>query len=563
MAKIHRSPADSAAGKSRTRGRTIRRAYDYDQEMRTNPGYHPAKRQPRAPSGESRRVSAAAARKQRERRRKSRRVVLVQAALSALLVWQVWRTQMLPMEMMIALVVALILLWSFTVAMQKYPRRGAFTRFCAWVLSAAMAVGCIFTEQGLMALQTITTGGGQIVVGVYVLKEDPAKKIQDTTDYPFGCIAEMDRENTDKTFTDISAKTGAAPQAAEYANMFDLVNGLYNGEVRAIVLNQSFVAMLEDEESGYTDFSSRTRCIYTCRLENASLMGTVTGAEAKKITQEPFLVYLSGVDTRGELKEACRSDVNIIAAVNPTTKRVVLINTPRDYYVELADAGGAMDKLTHAGLYGADRSIKTLDILYGVDIRYYVKINFAGFVGIIDALGGIDVVSDQAFTSVGSPGYYNPTSFAEGQNHLDGAAALAFARERHAFKNGDIQRGINQMKVISAMVDKIQSPAVLRGYSSLMNHVADSFVTNLSHDQVGALVRMQLGDGAQWTVENYSVTGSSAKSTKCYSAQGSNLYVMKPDMDTVAAAQAMIASVMNGEPAPGAQSEAAGSSPAA
>ena len=274
--------------------------------------------------------------------------------------------------------------------------------------------------------------------------------------------------------------------------------------------------------------------------------GLLTGAEANKITKEPFVIYLSGVDTRGELTENARSDVNILAAVNPVTKRVALVNTPRDYYVDLAGTD-SKDKLTHAGLYGVETSMATLGNLYGVNVDHYIRINFAGFISIIDALGGVDVYSDQAFTSVGSPGYYDPTTFVEGWNHLDGKAALAFARERHAFASGDIQRGINQMKVIDAMLNKIKSPALLMGFSKIMDAAADCFVTSFSQDQISALVRMQLSDFAEWDIESYTVTGTSSSSTKCYSAKGQKLYVMKPDDASVGKAREMIASVLGGE----------------
>ena len=274
--------------------------------------------------------------------------------------------------------------------------------------------------------------------------------------------------------------------------------------------------------------------------------GLLTGAEANKITKEPFVIYLSGVDTRGELTENARSDVNILAAVNPVTKRVALINTPRDYYVDLAGTD-SKDKLTHAGLYGVETSMATLGNLYGVNVDHYIRINFAGFISIIDALGGVDVYSDQAFTSVGSPGYYDPTTFVEGWNHLDGKAALAFARERHAFASGDIQRGINQMKVIDAMLNKIKSPALLMGFSKIMDAASDCFVTSFSQDQISALVRMQLSDFAEWDIESYTVTGTSSSSTKCYSAKGQKLYVMKPDDASVSKAREMIASVLGGE----------------
>ena len=274
--------------------------------------------------------------------------------------------------------------------------------------------------------------------------------------------------------------------------------------------------------------------------------GLLTGAEANKITKEPFVIYLSGVDTRGELTENARSDVNILAAVNPVTKRVALVNTPRDYYVDLVGTD-SKDKLTHAGLYGVETSMETLGNLYGVNVDHYIRINFAGFISIIDALGGVDVYSDQAFTSVGSPGYYDPTTFVEGWNHLDGKSALAFARERHAFASGDIQRGINQMKVIDAMLNKIKSPALLMGFSKIMDAAADCFVTSFSQDQISALVRMQLSDFAEWDIESYTVTGTSSSSTKCYSAKGQKLYVMKPDDSSVSKAREMIASVMGGE----------------
>ena len=274
--------------------------------------------------------------------------------------------------------------------------------------------------------------------------------------------------------------------------------------------------------------------------------GLLTGAEANKITKEPFVIYLSGVDTRGELTENARSDVNILAAVNPVTKRVALVNTPRDYYVDLAGTD-SKDKLTHAGLYGVETSMETLGNLYGVNVDHYIRINFAGFISIIDALGGVDVYSDQAFTSVGSPGYYDPTTFVEGWNHLDGKSALAFARERHAFASGDIQRGINQMKVIDAMLNKIKSPALLMGFSKIMDAASDCFVTSFSQDQISALVRMQLSDFAEWDIESYTVTGTSSSSTKCYSAKGQKLYVMKPDESSVAKAKEMIAAVLGGE----------------
>ena len=355
----------------------------------------------------------------------------LQAVLSLAALVQLWRTQMLPVLYLVIITALLVLLW-LLVRKCLASRTGAVVaRVLSVMLCAALAVGCVWAQQGLTTLNNVTSG-------------------------------------------------------------------------------------------------------------------LLTGAEANKITKEPFVVYLSGVDNRSELTENARSDVNILAVVNPVTKQAALINTPRDYYVDLAGTE-SKDKLTHAGLYGVETSMATLGNLYGVDVGHYIRINFAGFISIIDAIGGVDVYSDQAFTSVGSPGYYDPTTFAEGWNHLDGKSALAFARERHAFKTGDIQRGINQMKVIDAMANKLKSPTLLMSFSKLMDAAADCFVTSFSQEQISALVRMQLGDLASWDIQSYTVTGSGAKSSKCYSAKGQSLYVMKPDENSVNEAKALIAAVLGGE----------------
>lgn len=550
MAKIQRSQPGAGSRRLRQGRAAAGSPYDMTYETRS------AAQSRRAP--QSRQISTQQAHHNQSRRRKGRRIVILQGLASILLMIQAYRTRMLPFWILAAVGVALFLLWCFTLSNQRYPVRGALTRAIAWPLTIVMAVGCIFTQQGITALQQITAGENTVVVGLYVLADDPAQKLADTDGYTFGCLSAQDRESTDKTISQISAKVSSAQEPAGYDSVFDLAGALYDGQVQAILLNQSFVSLLEDEGSAYADFATRTRCVYSYTISLGNILGGITGGAANEITKEPFLVYLSGVDTRGDLSDTCRSDVNILAAVNPVTKQVLLVNTPRDYYVPLAGTDGAMDKLTHAGLYGVDCSMETLGALYGVQVDYYMKVDFTGFVDIVNALGGIDVVSDEAFTTVGSPGYYDPTTFVEGVNHMDGAAALAFARERHHVTGGDLGRGKNQMKVIQAILEKAKSPAILTGYSALMRSVSDSFLTNLSQDQIGALVKMQLKDGADWDIQSYSVSGSNSKSTQCYSAKGSNLYVMEPDTETVSTAKAMLQQVLSGG-----TSDAGSSQPAA
>lgn len=253
-----------------------------------------------------------------------------------------------------------------------------------------------------------------------------------------------------------------------------------------------------------------------------------------------FVLYMSGADTWGSAAVRSRSDVNILAVVNTNTKKILLVSTPRDYYVPLSISKGVKDKLTHAGIYGVQVSMDTLGLLYGVNVDYYLKVNFTGFVGIIDALGGVEVYSDSTF-SVGDAFYYT-----EGMNSMNGIEALAFARERYSFAIGDRARGTHQMEVIKAVISKCASAAVLNHYSDVMNAMSGCFSTNLSKNTIASLVRMQLDDMTQWSVSSISVDGTGdTKST--YSVPSKKGYVMIPDELTVQIAKDQIAAVLRGE----------------
>ena len=245
-----------------------------------------------------------------------------------------------------------------------------------------------------------------------------------------------------------------------------------------------------------------------------------------------------------------RSDVNILAVVNPKTRQILLVNTPRDYYLPLA-FNGELDKLTHAGMYGVQESMAVLDNLYGTKTSYYGRINFWGLIDIVDALGGIDVYSDFAFTTDAGDvrGYgYNEYSYTEGWNHMNGIEALTFSRERYSFSDGDNQRGKNQMKVIQAIIEKATSPSVLANYQDLLKAVSDNFITNISYDQISSLVQMMQKNGASWNIQTMSATqGSGDTMQPCYSAYGELLYVMPPDYDSVNRIREVIDQVMNGE----------------
>jgi LCP family protein required for cell wall assembly len=261
----------------------------------------------------------------------------------------------------------------------------------------------------------------------------------------------------------------------------------------------------------------------------------------KDITNDPFVFYLSGSDTRSALLTRSNSDVNILVVVNPKTKQVLLLNTPRDYYIPNPAGNGALDKLTHCGVYGTSCSVQALSDLYHVTINYCAQINFSGFEKLIDAIGGVTVDSDYAFTT--RHGHY---SISKGPNHLNGSEALGFVRERYSFGSGDNQRGRNQMKVLTAVIKKLSAGTVVMHYGQILDSLQGMFTTSISGDQIAELVKMQLDDGADWNVKSYAVTGNGG-SEITYSIPRMRVYVMFQDKELVDRGINLIDRVINGE----------------
>jgi len=227
------------------------------------------------------------------------------------------------------------------------------------------------------------------------------------------------------------------------------------------------------------------------------------------------------------LDRSQRSDVNIIMTVNPNTKQILLTTTPRDYYVTIPGVSGdARDKLTHAGIYGVDASMATLENLYGIDISYYARVNFTSLETIVDALGGVDVNSEVEFEAGGY-------SFHKGVNHMNGAQALAFSRERHSFAEGDNQRGKDQEAVLTAIIQKATSPAIIKSANEILATVSDCVETNMTSDEMAKFINMQLNDGASWNIESQVASGR-GDTQACYSSGSQLLYVMWPDEAVVA-----------------------------
>lgn len=292
---------------------------------------------------------------------------------------------------------------------------------------------------------------------------------------------------------------------------------------------------IENENSEDADKSEESDTDTDLSEENNAEPEETNALNPKEL--DDFIIYFSGIDVWGGVDDVSRSDVNIIAVVNPDTRHIQLVTTPRDFYIETSYSNGQKDKLTHAGMYGVENSMKTLEMLYGINIDYYLRMNFTGFEKIIDTVGGVDVYSECDFT-------VDPIKhYTQGYNHLTGLEALAFVRERKSFEDGDFQRARNQMALIKGMVKKVCAPEFLMNYSNIKKELTDMYRTNVPDDMMADLIFNQLADNTEWTVDTYSVVGFHSNNNS-FTYPDDYTYVMEPDYDSVNEAKRIIKSYL-------------------
>lgn len=429
--------------------------------------------------------------------------------------------------------VVLIIVFDLLAARKLWP--GILTSIISIALIAAMIIGIIAINKVDKTVDIVTDKGTEekTEMVIAVLADSDVEKITDLSELLIGYLDDYDVNSSKKLMDEIDKSVGGSANYNAFDDKFAMVDALYNQTIKAMILNKANIDVIKDGE-GYEDFEDKVKIIYSSEITN--YIEIVDKEQNTNLNQ--FVVYISGIDTFGDVSVRSRSDVNILAVVNTKTKHIQLINTPRDYYIEHPKSNGVKDKLTHAGLYGVENSIGALENLYGVNINYYVRMNFSGFEDIIDAMGGIDVYSDKDFT-------VEPVKhYTVGVNHLSGIEALAFARERHAFAAGDIQRGQNQMKVIIAMINKLSSKDVLYNYSNVLDGIAGTFQTDMASDDIYTLVKKQLVDNTKYTIDSYSVTGTGDSCTT-YSTPKTKVWVMQPNMDEVEHAKGLINSVLS------------------
>ena len=442
--------------------------------------------------------------------------------------------RLLPVKILLPVclvILALLALEVFLVSNHKKKARFRAGFIISLVMTIVLVLGGLYLTRGIQALNKITSGEQVDYVDVYVLEEDPAQELSDAADYTFGVFKSPDYDHIEETIAHINEKLDTEIHVNSYRKLTDMIDALMDEEINAIITREGYLGLLDDTK-GYETARGQLRSIYQMEFRD-------------KITEEKperkgnaFTVYISGIDTYGGVSNKSRSDVNILATVNPDTHQILLISTPRDYYVPLSISDGIPDKLTHAGIYGVDVSMDTMEMIYDVNVDYFFRVNFSGFEDIIDSLGGITVHSDYSFSA---GGYY----FEAGENTMNGEKALMFARERHSFSEGDRQRGRNQMAIIQAVMKKAMSPDILKNYQSLLDAVEGNFQTSVPYDLIASLVRAQLSSGADWNVVSYSVNGTGGQEIP-YS-MSTPAYVMYPDQATVNTAKGLMEQILDGE----------------
>ena len=502
-------------------------------------------------------------------------VLLIQAIASGFLFMAAFRLGMFPTWILAVmagvLVIFLLISTLLLLAGKKENLAKNFRRFTGIILAAVMTVTSVYlgnvfgTVDNTIENITATTTTAVIeeqedvaaVMNVYVLNSSTITSLEDCKDLKFGVIGGNDGPASFAAVTKLKSELNPQLKVTDYKNFNLLGIDFYHGDIQVAIINELNLKLVKDIPL-LSNWVDNTKLIGEIKISTSELTAAEKSnpygnydkvVEIKPATSavdnievEPFIIYISGSDTREEYFATERSDVNILMVVNPQTKQIILINTPRDYYIpNPRSSAGTEDKLTHLGFYGVDCSITGLENLYDCDINYYVQINFTGMEKLVDDIGGVTIDNPQSFTAEDT--YY----YDEGEITLNGPEALAYARERHAFLEGDNMRGQNQMRLITAMFKKMtSSPTIILNYQTILDDLDGYIVTNMEADEIDTLVRMQLNDLATWNIQSYAVTGWGGMDYT-YSAPWEELYVTYPYMSTVYQGQDLIDRVLDGE----------------
>ena len=464
----------------------------------------------------------------------SRGLLAIYTVLAVFLLFLIFKYNMLAfryLNIVVAiLIVALAILCFFFIWFKKAKNLTLILLLLGILISGTslFAVGQFI---GFTSRLNATSNYSNYSMSIAVLADSPIDNISQVTSVmgPTG----TDKDNIQQLMNNLKATQNKELTVEESRSYLAAYKSLLAGDTKAILLNSVFENIIESE---YPDYASKIKKIYTKEL-------TKTVETPKDVKGDSFNVYISGIDTYGPISSVSRSDVNIIMTVNRETKKILLTTTPRDSYVPIADGGNNQkDKLTHAGIYGVDASIHTLENLYGIDLNYYARLNFTSFLKLIDLLGGVDVYNDQEFTA-----HTNGKFYSVGNVHLDSEQALGFVRERYSLADGDRDRGRNQQKVIVAILQKLTSTEALKNYDGIIKGLQDSIQTNMPLETMMKLVNAQLESGGTYKINSQDLKGTGRMDLPSYAMPENNLYMMEISDSSLESVKAAINDVIEGK----------------
>lgn len=469
------------------------------------------------------------------------------------LLYQLIKINVLPTKLLFLITIIFVLLDAIFALLLCYYTRAVVSKIICVVITLVLIFGScmggyyISKTGSLLTNITNVTKHAKNTVSVVVKQSSDIKNKSQLNGLSVGTLRTIGTQGSSKALKELS-KDGIVMNQSEYDSLSAMLEAFYNGEVDSIIINESSRSQILDMES-YADFDNNTRVVYqtSYKVENTDKANAVSD-----ITSKPFNVLISGSDTRGGFDENGRSDVIMVATINPKTSTILLTSIPRDFYVTTAcDAAdgcmqGALDKITHTGIHGTNTTKRTVEQLLGIEINYTFKVGFDAVTELVDAVGGVDVTVAPGYAVDHFACMYN-LSVHEGVNHLNGEQALAFARERYAYTEGDRQRTKNQQLVLMGIVDKIISPSIVQNYASIMDAMSNTFSTTMSSSEISNLIKYQINNNPKWKMEQYMVDGTG--DTLMCAELGDAASVMVPDQSTVKMAKDKINAVLAGKSA--------------
>lgn len=465
-------------------------------------------------------------------------LLVIQLLLSLLMAGLVFKLNILPTKYVLAilaiLAVFILILFVINHRIKRGKKARLFLDIVIILINISLLLGNYYFYRSYNALQQLTAGSNSQThtLNLRVLDESEFENVSDLEGKTVEYSSQVTTEYNGQYVTQLEKQVDC--NFEEVTTFQQLIDDLYSGECDAIILEEAYEGFLEVL---HPDYQNETRVIDTYEFQE-EIEAVVEPEEEEKDNDDSFSVFISGIDTYGAINTVSRSDVNMVMTVNTKTNEILLTSIPRDYYVTL-HTYGVKDKFTHTGVYGINETISTAEDFLDVNIDYYVRVNFTSLIEIIDALGGISIYNGIAFTNRGY-------SFPVGQITMDGSKALVYARERYAYTDGDNQRIKNQQTIITGIINKAMSPAILTNYTNFLDVVMDSCQTNIPTEVVTSIVKNQLDSGGSWNIEHQYLTGSGSHSTTTFSMPGWNLYVMVPNQSSVNAASANINIVEDG-----------------